>query len=167
MSELQNGFKSAMRGLASTVCVLAAQTPQGPKGMTATAVMSLSMEPPSLALAVNRSASIAPDLEEGAHVSVQFLSEGQAEVARAFAGGLPGYQRFACGRWEADAWGTPMLLDASASIACVIDKCIAHATHNMIIAIVKAVRLSQGMRPLLYVHGEFTRLEAQEGRMPA
>lgn len=73
---LPERFRGAMRGVASTVCIVAAPTNDGPRGMTATAVMSLSVDPPTLAVAVNRSASLNPSVVEGAPVSIQVLAEG-------------------------------------------------------------------------------------------
>lgn len=158
MVELQDRFRCAMRGLASTVCVVSAQTAAGPRGMTATAVMSLSVDPPALALAINRSATLNPTLVEGASLSVHLLSEGQAELAKAFAGGVPADERFAMGVWSADAWGSPMLEDASASLSCVVDRRVELASHSLLIARVRAVRTASTARPLLYAHGAFTGL---------
>lgn len=151
-------FRAAMRGLASTVCVVTAPTAKGLRGMTATAVMSLSMEPASLAVAVNRSASLNPFLGEGAPVSIHLLDESQADIAKAFAGALPQDDRFSVGWWSSDAWGCPMLENAAASLSCVIERRVELATHSLVVALVRGVRTHAAARPLLYAHGQFTAL---------
>jgi flavin reductase (DIM6/NTAB) family NADH-FMN oxidoreductase RutF len=66
MVDLHDGFRCAMRGLASSVCVVTAQTADGPRGMTAAAVMSLSVEAPAIAVGINRNACLNPLLTVGA-----------------------------------------------------------------------------------------------------
>jgi flavin reductase (DIM6/NTAB) family NADH-FMN oxidoreductase RutF len=167
MIDLPDSFRSAMRGLASTVCVVTAQTPAGLRGLTATAVMSVSMEPPTLAVAINRRARLNPELTTGAPLSIQLLAEDQADLARAFAGGLPPDERFSVGWWSCDAWGSPLLEDASASISCVVDQRVELATHSLLIARVLAVRTAPDVRPLLYAYGQFTGLAGPEHRCVA
>jgi flavin reductase (DIM6/NTAB) family NADH-FMN oxidoreductase RutF len=160
MTDLPDSYRAAMRGLASSVCLVTAQTRAGPRGLTATAVMSLSTDPPTIAVAVNRAASLNPDLAEGGALSIQLLAEDQADLAKAFAGGLPPHERFSVGWWSCDAWGSPMLEDASAAISCVVDRRVEVATHSLLIARVLGVRTASHARPLLYAHGQFTGLPA-------
>lgn len=167
MADLADSFRAAMRGLASSVCVIAARTDAGPRGMTATAVMSLCADPPALAFAVNRSARLNPDLAEGARVCVQLLCEEQAEVARAFAGGLAPEDRFQAGAWEPDPWGAPVLHDTAAALSCVVERRVELDTHTLVIAAVRDVRISPDRRPLLYAHGAFAALGEPVGRCAA
>ncbi|MBP7705041.1 MAG: flavin reductase [Caulobacter sp.] len=53
-----DAFRSAQRRLASSVAVITAGAWEGAVGMTATAVTSVSMDPPSLLVCVNRSATL-------------------------------------------------------------------------------------------------------------
>ena len=54
-------FKTAMSALTATVCVVAASRPSGERtGTTATAVCSLSTEPPQIVACVNRESSRLP-----------------------------------------------------------------------------------------------------------
>ncbi len=80
-------FRRGMRALPGAVCVIAANGVDGaPIGLTATSVTSLSADPPSLLVCVNRGAQIAAALSAGAHFSVNLLAAGQQEVAEAFGG---------------------------------------------------------------------------------
>jgi flavin reductase (DIM6/NTAB) family NADH-FMN oxidoreductase RutF len=155
---LPASFRNALRGQASTVCVITAHTPFGAHGMTATAVMSLSVDPPALAIAINRTARMNPHLQPGAPLCVQLLAEHQADIARGFAGALPQERRFSIGHWDRDAWGEPVLAGAVASFSGTVDQRIELATHSLLIVQVRAVRTSTHTRPLLYAHGDFTGL---------
>src|SRR4051812_9237673 len=80
-------FKQGMRALAGAVTVVSIQGHEGTvSGLTATAVCSLSAEPPSLIVCVNRSASIAPALKLDAEFSLNVLAEDQIDIAQAFGG---------------------------------------------------------------------------------
>ena len=95
--EVSQHFVTAMSSLAATVCVVAAASPSGERfGITATAVCSLSTEPPQLVACVNRSSSIAKALSATGWFSVNILSGEQEHVAATFAGrtGLQGSDRF-------------------------------------------------------------------------
>lgn len=156
METLQNEFRGAMRSLATTVCLITAPTEEGLRGLTATAVMSLSMDPPSLAAAVNRKAALNPYLIEGATLSIHLLSEEQTALAQAFAGAVPHDRRFRIGQWATDEWGCPALEDAPASISCVIHARHDVASHSLLVAHVRSVRLTPCAQPLLYAQGEYT-----------
>src|SRR5438552_2915047 len=95
-------FKKGMRALVGAVTVIAVQDANGfAAGITATAVCSLSADPPSLLVCVNRESAIAPALTLGAAFSVNVLADDQIEVAQAFGGqkGVKGGSRFAFGAW--------------------------------------------------------------------
>ena len=106
-------FKQAMRSLVSGVTVIATQDRLGACiGLTATAVTSLSVDPPSLLVCVNRSSAMAPALLSDTLFSVNVLAAGQADVAEAFGGqrGLRGTGKFARGHWYRSSPGTPLVV---------------------------------------------------------
>ncbi|MFD2497914.1 flavin reductase [Rhizorhabdus histidinilytica] len=60
--EIKEGFRHAMRRLATTIALITSGKGENWTGMAATAVMSVCAEPPTLLTAVNRTASIHPVL---------------------------------------------------------------------------------------------------------
>jgi flavin reductase (DIM6/NTAB) family NADH-FMN oxidoreductase RutF len=153
--ELVGAFKGAMRRLASGVAIAAALGPDGPNGMAATSITSLTMEPPAILLCVNQSASLHACLSPGVRLSVNLLSRDQKDISAAFGGGLPKEQRFTAGRWTNDAHGVPILEDAQANMSCVIDSMFMFGTHSIVIARVDSVRLSEGVDPLVFQNGGY------------
>ncbi len=153
-------FKQGMRALAASVHVIAANGPDGmPIGLTATAVTSLSADPPSLLVCVNQSASIAPALREGQYFSVNLLSAKQQEVAQAFGGQrvAKGKARFVFGGWFRSEHETPLLAEANVAFECVVSQITTFATHAIIIGSVIDVRAAHPIGPaLVYFDGRYT-----------
>ena len=80
-------FRQGMRCLAGSVTVVALQGVGGTLlGVTATAVCSLSAEPPSLIACINKASLLASGLKRDAMFSVNILSEHQEDIASAFGG---------------------------------------------------------------------------------
>ena len=153
--ELAGTFKGAMRRLASGVAVAAALGPDGPVGMAATSITSLTVEPPAILLCVNQSASFHACLAPGARITVNLLSRHQKDISAAFGGGLPTGERFTVGRWTPDEQGVPMLDEAQANMSCTIDTLFLFGTHTIVIARVDSVRLSENVDPLIFQNGSY------------
>ena len=104
-------FRAAMRHLASGVCLVAHSVGGAPAGMTATAVASLSLDPPTLIVCLNRAASTYAGLARGVAFGVSVLGADHRELAERFAGrtGEEGAERFREGRWLIPPSGAPLL----------------------------------------------------------
>src|SRR5258706_20696 len=94
-------FKAAMRRVASTVCVLTTEYEGRRWGLTATAVCSLSAEPPSLIACVNRDAEAHEAITLSRRICINVLAEEQIEIAQRFSGlfGHRGEHRFEGADW--------------------------------------------------------------------
>ena len=114
--ELIAGMKQAMRRLAASVVVVTARDGDTRYAMAASSCTSLSMEPPSLVLCVNKTASIYSVLNHGKDFCVNVLSGAHEAVSVACSGAVKGEARFATGDWRDDPdTNTPFLGDAQAS----------------------------------------------------
>ncbi len=153
-------FKQGMRALTSGVTVIGAYGPDGaPMAMTATAVTSLTADPPSLLICVNRSASMAPALVQKARFSVNVLAADQIEIAKAFGGQLDvrGTGRFAYGNWRrVDDTEVPLLTGSRVSFECEVSHVHEWATHHIVIGSVLDVHFSHGhSQSLVYSDGKY------------
>jgi flavin reductase (NADH) len=89
-----------------------------PRGLTTTAVSSVSAEPPLLLVCVDLTSRTLPALRAGGRFVVNFLREGRSELARTFAS--KSEEKFAGVRWGPSPSGMPVLLDdALAWAECV------------------------------------------------
>jgi flavin reductase (DIM6/NTAB) family NADH-FMN oxidoreductase RutF len=153
-------FKQGMRALTGGVTVIGAYGPDGaPMAMTATAVTSLTAEPPSLLICVNRSASIAPALVLHARFSVNVLAADQVDIAKAFGGQLDvrGTARFSYGNWRrVDDTEVPLLIGSRVSFECEVSHVHEWATHHIVIGSVLDVHFSRvTSQSLAYTDGKY------------
>ncbi|MFT4054823.1 MAG: flavin reductase family protein [Novosphingobium sp.] len=148
-------FRGAMRRLASGVAIITARGSDGPVGMAATSITSLTAEPPAVLVCVNRTAGIHPCLAPGCPIGVNILSRHQREVSAAFGGAVPRSERFGAGHWTSDAHDLPMLDEAQANLACTVVSMMPFGTHSIVVAQVDGVRLGGAVDPLIYQDGAY------------
>jgi flavin reductase (DIM6/NTAB) family NADH-FMN oxidoreductase RutF len=153
-SALIHDFKQAMRRVASTVNVITVCVGGEPMGITATAMSSLSLDPPSLLICINRTASLHSPLEDVSHFCVNVLHRSQEEIARMFADRSRQALRFAEG-WQVDCDRPPRLADAQAAILCRRIKHFPYGTHSIFIGEVEEVAVRGDVAPLVYVDGRY------------
>jgi len=153
-------FRLAMREFASGVAIVTCGEGETRAGCTATAVTSLSLQPPSILVCLDRSTSTLSALREVGAFVVNFLG-GQHEVlAGRFAGrgGVKGAARFDEGEWSKLVTGAPVLVDALASIDCRVEEIVDRHSHAIIIGAVQAVRHAQGGPALVHWRSKFESL---------
>jgi flavin reductase (DIM6/NTAB) family NADH-FMN oxidoreductase RutF len=150
--EACESFRSAMRHLASGVSVITTGQGEHRSGLTATSVSSLSMEPPSLVVCINRASVTLQAMRETGVFGVSFLAAQHRDVAERFAGRgtLLGAARFEDSDWISLVTGAPLLSDALAAIDCSIDSVMEWNTHALVIGRVEAVHQPGGAQALLH-----------------
>lgn len=153
--EIKDGFRHAMRRLATTIALVTAGKDENWTGMAATAIMSVCAEPPTLLTAVNRSASIHPIMSAGTHFCVNLLSERHKVLVGIFSGQKKGLARFETGGWTAGMEGIPVLGDALASLTCRTTRMIDVGTHTLFVGEVEHVVNHDEISPLVWVDGSF------------
>jgi flavin reductase (DIM6/NTAB) family NADH-FMN oxidoreductase RutF len=163
---LAGDFKSAMRRLAAGVTIVATDGRGKPHGLTATAVCSLSAEPPQLLVCVNRNSAPNAAIARAGRFSVNVLATRHKSLALRFAGatGVQGAERFAKGEWTAAKTGAPVLADAIAYFDCTLVDAIQSGTHTVFIGRVRAAHARKSGTPLLYAAGAFQALARRTAR---
>lgn len=165
---LRDSFRRSMRRLAAAVTIIATRDEQGAcHGLTATAVTSLSFDPPSVLICVNRSGeSHAPLSRPGREFSVNVLALDQSMVAKRF--GTPGLRseaKFSEGQWRMEQ-GVPSLEGAIVTLYCETDALLAYGSHTVIVGKVKKVALGQEAPMLLYAEGNYCTLSRERPAGP-
>src|SRR5271167_2617666 len=79
-------FRSAMRRLAGGVSIVSGAGPAGPLGVTATAVTSLTAEPPSVLCCLNRALDLESAVKATGTFAVNMLRADHHDLAKRFAG---------------------------------------------------------------------------------
>ncbi len=153
---LQTSMLLAMRRLAKSVSVISCCHEGQRYAMSATAVDSLSTDPPSMLICVNRSASIHLPLTHGADFCVNILAASQRDTALDCAGRLKGEDRFSAGNWNLNVSSVPYLADAQASVICRQDGRFDYGTHTVFIGRIEQIFVGDTVSPLVYVDGAYT-----------
>jgi 4-nitrophenol 2-monooxygenase / 4-nitrocatechol 4-monooxygenase, reductase component len=150
-------FRDAIGHFATGVTVITTQHDEQRHGTTASAVSSLSLEPPMLLVCLNKTSATGAAIAATQAFAVNVLAHGQDELAKRFAIKHP--DRFA-GVAVADGHtGVPLLADALAHFECRVAEQVTGGTHVVFIAEVHAARTREGVAPLAYFRGQFGRLE--------
>jgi len=146
----RDAFRNAMSVLAAAVNVVTTDGPAGRAGFTATAVCSVSDEPPSLLVCLNRNASVYETFCRNSHLCVNTLTAGQQALSNLFGGKSSMEERFATAQWSTECTGAPLLDDALINFDCRISNRVAAGSHDILICEVVAVRQQTSGDGLLY-----------------
>ncbi len=145
-------FKLAFRNHAAGVAVITADAGDGPVGLTATSVFSVSAEPPLLVFSVSSSSSSAPTLRRADTLIVHLLGADQLDIAKLCA--TSGIDRFADRSiWDRLITGEPFFPSAHAWIrGRVIDRMEAGASTVIAVHALQAKLPPEGddAAPLVY-----------------
>jgi flavin reductase (DIM6/NTAB) family NADH-FMN oxidoreductase RutF len=155
-NQLKNDMLQAMRRLAKSVTIITTSNGQERFAMSATAVDSLSTEPPSLLICVNKTASLHAVLDAGADFCVNVLGLEQEELSHLCSGPIKGEARFQRGNWRQSDDGIPYLADAQSAILCRQDGKFSYGTHSIFIGRIHEIHNSEAITPLVYLNGIYT-----------
>jgi flavin reductase (DIM6/NTAB) family NADH-FMN oxidoreductase RutF len=147
-------FRSVMGHFATGVTVVTAQTEDGPVGMTANAVTSLSLEPLLLLVAFDNEARTLRAVQATGRFGVNILEAGQEDLARLFASKTDEREKFS-GVPHAMHDGIPVLDGALAWIGCRLERLIPAGDHTIGIGAVESAEAGQG-EPLLWFRGDYS-----------
>lgn len=161
--------KQALRRVPATVFVLAAKAPNGECGaITVTAFSSVTMEPPTILVCLNRSSSFRTIIDEAEFFSANLLGAEQKDISNDCAGRLPLCERTSGEDWITAESDAPYVSNALASLICEKVAEIDHGSHRIFLGAVKAVHLKdESVSPaLIYENGAYTRAEQFDHTSP-
>lgn len=124
-------------------------------GMTASAVASLSLDPPLVLVAVDKRAQMHAALREGQCFAVNILTEDQEALSRRFA--MSGPKEFGDLKLTTAETGAPILADALAWADCRLADVLPGGDHDIFVGQIVAGDAHDG-RPLLYFNGKYRRI---------
>ncbi|KVK74723.1 flavin reductase [Burkholderia ubonensis] len=161
--EIAQQLKRAMRGVAAPVTIVTTggDGPAGaPCAITASSFTSVSLDPPTVLVCINRQASIHASITDRRRFCVNALQSCHAPLALACS--LSGSDaRFAHGAWRIDAaTGLPYLENAQTSFFCDTLEQFEVGSHSILVGEVTRLAMSDDINPLMYVNGAFAAVRA-------
>jgi 3-hydroxy-9,10-secoandrosta-1,3,5(10)-triene-9,17-dione monooxygenase reductase component len=149
-------FRAAMRRMASPVAVVTAVGADGARGMTISSLVSVSLDPPLVAFAVDCSAQMHAALEAADGFAIHVAGAHQARLCDRFAEpGRSGREQFAGALYGFDADGNPVLGGVLAVLRCRVHQRVPAGDHTLVLGRVVEVRQHEGGAPLLRYDGTY------------
>lgn len=144
--------RRVMGRFATGVTLLTTRFDEGILGMTANAVMSLSLEPPLIVVAVDKKNSMHECLSQGKCFALNMLRAEQEAISRRFA--VSGPKDFSGLSLTKAETGAPILVDAIAFVDCKLVDILPAGDHDMFVGEPVAGEVRDG-EPLIFYGGEY------------
>jgi len=150
--EMRNRMREVMRRQTASITILATRSGNERAGILATSVVSISLDPPSVLISINRSSGFYLPVRESRRFSVNWLGATHDPLVSIFSGKLKGEHRFAHGAWH-ELNGLPILSDARASFLCSVEAGLQYGSHHIFIGHVEEIFQTEMGASLLWHDG--------------
>jgi len=151
---IQDNFRLAMRRYIYSVSIMSNKdNADNPNAITVSSVTSISMDPPSLLICINKSSRIHNSIELGTKFCINLLNNEQEDISNICSDEDMYDQRFKDENWNLD--GIPFLKNAQANIFCKVDKLTSYHTHTIVIGLVEDANYANEISTLTYVDGKY------------
>ncbi|RVT81714.1 flavin reductase [Rhodobacteraceae bacterium CCMM004] len=150
-------FRNACGAFATGVTIITTRLADRDHGMTANAFMSISLDPPLIAVSIAKTAKMLALIEGSGRFAVSVLASGTEDIAMHFAG-RPNPD---IGAPLRDLDGLPVARRASAVFATHVDKAVDAGDHVIFLGRVSALETSADAQPLTFHRGRFGKLHEE------
>ncbi|HEY5197970.1 MAG TPA: flavin reductase family protein [Solirubrobacteraceae bacterium] len=150
----QRRYREVIGHFATGVAVITGQGPDGPGGMTANALCSLSLDPLLLLVCFENTARTLPIIRSSRRFAVNILASDQLDTSLLFASKLAEADKFADVDYDLRA-GVPVLAGSLAWLVCDLREFVAAGDHEIAIGAVTQIDHAADREPLLWYRGEY------------
>lgn len=150
-------FRRILGHWTTGVAVIATTSRTGePRGLTANAVASVSLEPPLVLACVERDADTHDTIRDAGVFAISVLVQDDERIARRFAGN-DAADKFKGIAFRSEVTGAPVLEDALAWVDCEVHEVLDGGDHTIFVGLVVGGDAREG-EPLVYYRGGYSRL---------
>ena len=145
-------YREALSRVASSVSVVTTDGPHGIAGFTCSAVCSVTDEPPTIIVCVNRKSAANAIIKANGVLCVNSLGAEQVELSQIFAGvgRISMQERFNSPHCRTLITGSPCCTQARVALDCRISDVHEIGTHSVILAeVLSTAQITDG-QPLIY-----------------
>ncbi len=147
---------------ATGVSVVTTADEEGPRGLTANAISSVSLEPTLFLVCVDLKATSYPVLERAGRFAVNILAADQEEISDFFAGTTPEDNPMGDVRYELSATGSPLIEGAIAWLDCKTHSILDGGDHKIFVGeVVSCQVVRPEAEPLLFFRGKYREIGPQ------
>lgn len=148
---LDQHFRDLMAGVCAPVAIVTTSDDDGPHGATVSSLASVSLRPPLVSIALDRSSALLARILDSRRFGVNVLGRTQDDLAVVFA--RRGVDRFHKVHWSM-VDGLPRLDGAVGWAACDVHQALEAGDHVLLIGLVRNAA-SSTQPPLIYGHRIF------------
>ena len=149
-------LKSLMRAVPQPVSVVTVDAGGQKAGLTVVSLVSLSLEPPLVGVAVGRHAALHELLREAGAFAVSILATGQEAVAQHFARGVPPIILWQGIETRTGELGAPLLEGALGWIECRLASEHPSGDHTFFVGDVVSAARGPGTEALIHLRQAYT-----------
>lgn len=146
-------MKQVNRQFVTGVTVVTAMDDDNPRGLAVNAFSSISLDPPTVMVCVQRTSSTHDCLFRADHLSINILSTDQLDVVNRFA--AKGADKFAGLDWEPGPFGSPMIGRSAAQMEVEIRERLQASTHTVFICRVVHATVDAERHAMVYAASGF------------
>ena len=150
-------FRNACGAFATGVTIITTRLGDRDHGMTANAFMSISLDPPLIAVSIAKTAKMLPLIKQAGRFAVSVLARGTEDLAMHFAGRPKEH----IGEPLRDLGGLPVAKQASAVFATDVAQAVDAGDHVIFLGLVSALETDADAEPLTFHKGRFGNLHEE------
>jgi flavin reductase (DIM6/NTAB) family NADH-FMN oxidoreductase RutF len=143
------GWRALISNWATGVSVITARSDEGPRGCTANALTSLSLDPLLLLVCFDQESNTLQAVRQSGRFCINILAAGQEAVSRHFAAKETDADKFRTAEF-ANVDGVPVLDGVLAWIACEVEHEIPGGDHAIVVSRPYAGETGDGEAPLIF-----------------
>ncbi len=145
-------MKQVNRQFVTGVTVVTAMDENTPRGLAVNAFSSISLDPATVMVCVQRTSSTHDCLFRATHLAINILSTDQLDVVNKFA--VKSEDKFAGLEWTPGPFGSPLIERSSAQMEVEIRERLQASTHTVFICRVVHAAV-EDRHPMVYAAGQF------------
>lgn len=149
-------FRHLMARFATGVCVVSSRDGGKDAGMTVNAFLSVSLEPPSILVALGQAADTTPLVERSGRFAVSILAHDQQELSERFASRIPSEEKFQGVKVHRAPNGTLFLDGALGCLECEVSSKLVFGTHVIFVGRVTAMEDGREVDPLIFYGSQYS-----------
>lgn len=147
-------FRDCVGQFGTGVVIVTAAAAQGPLGFTAQSFVSVSLDPPLIAICPARTSRSWPLMRAAGHFAVNILAADQQPVCDRFA--RSGVDKFADVPWRPGRHGAPVLADTVAAIEWELHAEHDAGDHTLVLGLVTDLTIDRpDAAPLIFLRGRY------------
>ncbi|MEM2236866.1 MAG: flavin reductase family protein [Candidatus Caldarchaeum sp.] len=147
-------LREFMRRVPQCVTVVSTFHAGAPHGMTVSSFTSVSLEPPLILVALEKSATTCRVILESKRFAVNLLGQKQSSLSDSFAY-LGHYERFTKTKYKIEKNVYPVLEGVIGVLMCVLESVYEAGDHLLLIGRVEEAKICSDELPLVYVYRQY------------